>query len=169
MFSLLLFMSRVHSGGLGHQRPGSPHLRISTRATGRCVCVCRSPVILQSDPGIFLRSAFFLQSVRFGSSLSGLEFGRENRSPTSLGPSCPPDFPLAQRALPLRPSPSHEMGSGLCPRGSLCPWVFLSPVRSAPRPLPDAARKRLHASSLDEAQKQCGWSSATSVPVGAPG
>lgn len=114
MFSLLLFMSRVHSRGLGRQRPGSPHLRISTRATGRCVCVCvcRSPVILQSDPGIFLRSAFFLQSVRFGSSLSGLEFGRENRSPTSLGPSCPPDFPLAQRALPLRPSPSHDMGSG---------------------------------------------------------
>lgn len=69
-------------------------------------------MILQSDPGIFLQSAFFLQSVRFGSSLSGLEFGRENRSPTSLGPSCPPDFPLAQRALPLRPSPSHNMGSG---------------------------------------------------------
>lgn len=176
MFSLLLFMSRVHSRGLGRQRPGSPHLRISTRATGRCVCVCVQESCDSAERSWYFSTVGFLSAerpFRIFSFWSGVwQRKQKSHKPRSLLPARLPAGPAGSSSSPF-PVARHGLGpprdGRLCPRGSLCAWVFLSPVRSAPRPLPDAARKRLHASSLDAAQRQCAWSGATSFPVGAPG
>lgn len=109
VFSLLLFMSCFYDRGLDHQRPQSPNLHEGHQA----LCLCRSPVILPSDLGIFPWSAFCLQSVCFRSSLSGLEFDGENRSHVSHGSSCPPDSPLAHAGSSSSPFP--VTGNGLRP------------------------------------------------------